>query len=766
MYWLFNTLGVDLMVDVFFWLLEEQKVVVLSEDLGLLGQCIATMSGLLYPLTWVSHQISPLPTSLVESMQGPGALFHGMVRSGYLGMPKKKELLCGIVVVDLDERAVVQGPAETYMEPPAEDRAALRERLAEAYRLFSGVGELGWSAGAVPDAAGAGALQGRVRGVFLSYFAELLRGYRSYLLPLRVYPRSALLFRFIDDAFVRGVEGGEKRREYVEQLIRNQMFQYFIENRPWPVGDAFDVAVAGEIWKVPVADLDAFMDELSGVVNGPATVAAAAVASSPKPAMPGALPAVPPPPTSPTQGALPFPAGKKKEEEEAEKKKEKEKEERRRRRFGLERAVYREIRSVPQTRVSRAYVQRALGTIQAAVPDFSRIRADGVAALKEQLGEAYFRLLVCEAFFQGIERSVSSNPWDVPVGAWEALSDLFSAVVARAYEASDYLTLRYATEIIKECHAYKNGNHSLYERCLNDEAVAAVYRTPAVWERMFAYSMAEIYRAKYCCSNNNNTNSSNNNNGGSEEYSNSNSNSNNIIGEKMYDIPAERQRAYEEDEWALARAEFVYFAQMMEAFGEGETVHRIISGVIVNFDFGKCNGLIEELKPQVAYSKANTVQKASALPYELEDVQTLLLWVDDKVTEANVAAVRSSVTKCLPGGLATSFEILHFTSAEPLQTWLAKYAHLVPERIKVATNYYRAFDGGDKAAQKVIDLVRKTFGLPDVPVIIFCGPSGIVAAEALAAANKNCRATTKNDDLVTFCVPGAIKESSSSFFGI
>lgn len=718
-------------MDVFFWLLEEQKVIFLSDDVALLGQCIATMSGLLYPFTWVCHQISPLPAALIETTQGPGALFHGMLRRAYEGLPGKQGL-GNLVVVDLDAGVVVRGPEETYLQPPESDKAMLVRRLEEAYQLFSGLGGLEWCPGRVPGVERGVALHLRVRGIFLSYFAEMLQTYRSYMLPLRVYPREALSFRFVDNAFVRTVDA--VRREYAGLLILNQLFQYFIENRPWPVGDAFDAAIAGEIWKVPVADLPDFMTELSAAVAPPSPylrlkqvgqVRATAVTA--------------------TNGTFngTRPSGAKLGGAEGAPK-----------RFGLKRWVCREIRSVPQSRVGRAYAERVRATISSAVPDFYRIQPDGERELEGLLGTSYGRLLVCETFFRAVERSGRSNQWDVSVPAWEALGDLFTAVIIRAYEDADYLALRYATEVIKECRTYKNGNHGLYERCLCNDAVTAVYRDSAVWERMFACSMAEIYRKKYCPTNVSQQQQQQQKS--SQKSAFSSPPGKGLLGEDMYGIPAAQQQEYGEAEWALARAEFVYFAQVMEAFGAGDDVHRIISSSIVNFDFDKCNGLIEELKPQEAYRRKETVQRSPVLPYGLENATALLLWVDDKLGDANVSIVRSSVVRYIPG-----FEIVHLASSDSLRIWLTKYAHLRPGKIKVVTNFYRAFDGGEHAAHRVLSILRKDAEFREIPIMIFCGNSSLGEAQTIAAGDKNCKASKDSIDLVSFCLAGVQTKDDS-----
>lgn len=715
-------------MDVFFWLLEEQKVIFLSDDVALLGQCIATMSGLLYPFTWVCHQISPLPAALIETTQGPGALFHGMLRKAYEGLPGKQSL-GNLVVVDLDAGAVVRGPEETYLQPPESDKAMLVRRLEEAYQLFSGLGGLEWCPGRVPGVERGVALHLRVRGIFLSYFAEMFQTYRSYMLPLRVYPREALSFRFVDNAFVRTVD--VVRREYAGLLILNQLFQYFIENRPWPVGDAFDAAIAGEIWKVPIADLPDFMTELSAAVAPPSPylklkqvgqVRATAVTTGT---------------STPTNNNGARAGGAKVGGAEGAPKK----------KFGLKRWVCREIRSVPQSRVGRAYAERVRATISSAVPDFYRIQPDGERELEGLLGTSYGRLLVCETFFRAVERSGKSNhQWDVSVPAWEALGDLFAAVIIRAYEDADYLALRYATEVIKECRTYKNGNHGLYERCLCNDAVTAVYRDSAVWERMFACSMAEIYRNKYCSAT---VTAQQKKSSLAPTPPSSSSGKGLLLGEDMYSIPAAQQQEYGEAEWALARAEFVYFAQVMEAFGAGDDVHRIISSSIVNFDFDKCNGLIEELKPQEAYRRKETVQRSPVLPYGLENATALLLWVDDKLGDANVSIVRSSVVRYVPG-----FEIVHLASSDSLRIWLTKYAHLRPGKIKVVTNFYRAFDGGEHAAHRVLSILRKDAEFREIPIMIFCGNSSLGEAQTIAAGDKNCRASKDSVDLVNFCLAG------------
>ena len=258
-FWLIHSIGLGNVVKVVLWLLQEEKVIFVSSSLPLLSQCINTVSALLYPFAWSFMYITVLPVSLIEYTQSPMPFLVGLLRSAFTSV-KPKEIPEGAMIIDLDYGTVMGNTAFTIMPPPH----LTRQLFADLQ--YAGEAALGLDNPLAWGAAGAGIPGERlvlhhtlVRAAFLRFFAALVQGHRRYVMYLRLLPKPHA--HFSSGAFIQSF--AEDARNFAEALIRKQMFLAFIETRPWPVGDAFDTAVAREVWKMPMEEMPAFINTLA-----------------------------------------------------------------------------------------------------------------------------------------------------------------------------------------------------------------------------------------------------------------------------------------------------------------------------------------------------------------------------------------------------------------------------------------------------------------------------------------------------------------------
>eukprot|EP00727_Mastigamoeba_balamuthi_P009295 m51a1_g4989 hypothetical protein (1205) ;mRNA; r:94449-98677 len=92
---------------------------------------------------------------------------------------------------------------------------------------------------------------------------------------------------------------------------------------------------------------------------------------------------------------------------------------------------------------------------------------------------------------------------------------------------------------------------------------------------------------------------------------------------------------------------------------------------------------------------------------------SLVLWVSDCLDVERETSETQEIR-------ARAEKIVPMTSSEELRVWLRYHGAEVASKLRVVTNGYRAGDGGDNAARKVVNFVRGAVG-DRVPVLVYTG---------------------------------------------
>lgn len=82
------------------------------------------------------------------------------------------------------------------------------------------------------------------------------------------------------------------------------------------------------------------------------------------------------------------------------------------------------------------------------------------------------------------------------------------------------------------------------------------------------------------------------------------------------------------------------------------------------------------------------------------------------------------------------------------------YGQQLSDKIRIVTNRYRQFDGGDKAAELVFKVVREDAKLPTIPVLIYCGNRAL--AEGIIKTQQYAYADSNIIKLCEFCLNGKL----------
>lgn len=264
-FWLMHSIGIGNIVNIILWLLQEEKVIFVSSNLPLLSQCIETIGALLYPFTWSFLYVTVLPIPLIDYTQSPMPFMIGFLRSAFMSI-RRKDIPEGVMIVDLDY-GTIMGSNSLLTVPPPHLTKQLFADLHYASDTALGMDDpISWDS--------FGGISGErlkkanllIRGAFLRFFASLFRDHRRYIMFLRLLPKPHV--HFSSDVYVQSFD--EDSKKFVSEIILKQMFLAFAENRPWPIGDSFDIAIKEKVWSIPLKDVSSFISSLvDGTVDSP-----------------------------------------------------------------------------------------------------------------------------------------------------------------------------------------------------------------------------------------------------------------------------------------------------------------------------------------------------------------------------------------------------------------------------------------------------------------------------------------------------------------
>jgi len=230
---LFEVLAVDKVLEVYTCLLEERKVLLISERYSVLTVVAESFRALLAPLDWCHVYAPVLPRSMLDHLQAPVPFLIGINQR--FAFKSDFPFLLDAVVVNLDEGSV-QIPAvsatggegsEALAAPPKKLPRVMLDWMSKA--LHAQLCPLAVSADEVlaPGAAPETAWKfpsGAVRRIFRIAVEELLADAKLYSVPVLHQGERMVLFE--EDAFVRAQ--AFEHSSFFDAFVRTQAFSLFL----------------------------------------------------------------------------------------------------------------------------------------------------------------------------------------------------------------------------------------------------------------------------------------------------------------------------------------------------------------------------------------------------------------------------------------------------------------------------------------------------------------------------------------------------------
>lgn len=189
------------MIAIFASMLNERRIVMISEKLNRLSACVQAANTLIYPMHWQHIFIPLLPNTLIDYLTAPMPFLIGVPQCIFDEQVKLSEL-GEIVILNVDTNQLTT-PFDDVSTIPSDVLYHLRKLLKN-----------------IPGLVGDGLCR-----AFLRALVMLIGGYREALCFL---PGEKISFD--RDAFVSNVRG-TSRQLFLENMLQLQIFQQFIESR-------------------------------------------------------------------------------------------------------------------------------------------------------------------------------------------------------------------------------------------------------------------------------------------------------------------------------------------------------------------------------------------------------------------------------------------------------------------------------------------------------------------------------------------------------
>lgn len=239
---LFDALGVETVINIFSWILEERKVLFMSQHASFLTTAAETIMALLYPLQWQHVYIPVLSKSLLNFLQSPTPYIMGVVHE----QDDPLFDLPDVIIVDLDSGAVHNDvpsilPIEMRDKLIKQLKSLLFPSVANIDAAFDTNDPLHYDYDEVPPPSEEpwADTNTRIRTIFLSFFVPLLCKYRSCIQFLRKYPKPIAVFdrpRFL--SYQQPENLG-----FMQLLVQTQGWAQFLEKSNLQSENIFDLAV-------------------------------------------------------------------------------------------------------------------------------------------------------------------------------------------------------------------------------------------------------------------------------------------------------------------------------------------------------------------------------------------------------------------------------------------------------------------------------------------------------------------------------------------
>eukprot|EP00727_Mastigamoeba_balamuthi_P012715 m51a1_g8066 hypothetical protein (1561) ;mRNA; r:150376-157431 len=267
LYPLFGLIGIENVLRFVACLLLEEKVLVVSSDLTVLGLVCEGLSALIHPFAWPHVYVPVLPALLVDFVYSPMPFVIGMHKSSLPLLDPPPE---DVAVLDLDSNTMtVPRSLPPLMQA---ERLVLVEDLKKLLQPgHVKLDDIDWRPWKPPTLLEPDDFNWGVRAAFLKFFTSMLRNYRRYIVYVRVFPTPIAIFNKKD--FIKSA--APSSAAFFNIFMDTQLFACFLQGRSWPTDNVFDDLMDKCCWTQEVTDLACWLKRPPGtsprapVVIGP-----------------------------------------------------------------------------------------------------------------------------------------------------------------------------------------------------------------------------------------------------------------------------------------------------------------------------------------------------------------------------------------------------------------------------------------------------------------------------------------------------------------
>lgn len=233
-YRLIEQLGINNVVELFYAVLTEHKILFYSQSYTRLNEACQGLISLMYPFKYSHTYIPVLPATLIEFLSTPTPFIIGVHSS------LKREIsdLLDVIVVDIDGGSL-KVPDSLHLahleEPYNIDLTSLLVCITKPQTIHA---DEAFFNPKLAQPSSPDIMDKEIRAIFLRTITQILQGYRSCLTVIRIHPRSLISFHKASFLGQRGFIDNE----FMTRLLESMFFEKFVETRgpPYRECDLFD----------------------------------------------------------------------------------------------------------------------------------------------------------------------------------------------------------------------------------------------------------------------------------------------------------------------------------------------------------------------------------------------------------------------------------------------------------------------------------------------------------------------------------------------
>lgn len=228
-YRLIEHLGINNVVELFYALLTEHKILFYSQSYTRLNEACQGLIALMYPFKYSHTYIPILPATLIEFLSTPTPFIIGVHSS------LKREIsdLLDVIVVDIDGGSV-KVPDSLHLahleEPYNSQLVTLLVHISKPQIIHA---DDAFRTASQDQPSSPDLMDKEIRAVFLRTITQILQGYRSCLTVIRIHPKSLISFHKASFLGQRGFVDNE----FMTRLLDSMFFEKFVESRGLPYRD-------------------------------------------------------------------------------------------------------------------------------------------------------------------------------------------------------------------------------------------------------------------------------------------------------------------------------------------------------------------------------------------------------------------------------------------------------------------------------------------------------------------------------------------------